>query len=244
MEEELIPLSLRDRFTFTCTPSVPCFTECCRDLNQFLTPYDILRLKIHLNLSSREFLDQYTSRHIGPETGLPVVTFKTRAIERFVCPFVTYSGCSVYENRPSSCRTYPLVRMASRSRETGKITAYYALMKEPHCRGFDQGVSRTVQEWVDDQGLLIYNEINDMMMEIIGLKNQLKPGRLDSEFNERMYVALYDLDSFRSFLEGKADSPAPSVLSDDISLLKYAMRWIVRQLISLSPPTAPLTHEP
>jgi Fe-S-cluster containining protein len=242
MEEELVPLMTNDRFMFSCSASVPCFTECCRDLNQFLTPYDIIRLKNSLNLSSTEFLDQYTSRHTGPETGLPVVTFKTRPAERFVCPFVTPTGCRVYADRPSSCRTYPLVRMASRSRETGKITAYYALMKEPHCQGFDRGRSWTVQEWLQDQGLLIYNDMNDMMMEIIGLKNQMKPGRLDPELNERVYLALYDLDRFRTVVAEQADAPPESVLSDDLSLLKYAMSWIARQLMTLSQPPEPI-HE-
>ena len=56
MDPELTPISPQDTFRFSCSPVVVCFNECCRDLNQFLTPYDILRLKNHLGLSSGEFL--------------------------------------------------------------------------------------------------------------------------------------------------------------------------------------------
>jgi Fe-S-cluster containining protein len=88
-------------------------------VNQLLTPYDILRLKRHFGISSAEFLETYTTQHIGPETRLPVVSLKTDASDGHTCPFVSPEGCRVYENRPSSCRTYPLARMLSRSRETG-----------------------------------------------------------------------------------------------------------------------------
>ena len=66
MENELTPLSADDAFTFGCNPGVACFNECCRDLNQFLTPYDILRLKNHLNLSSSAFLERYTRHPYRP----------------------------------------------------------------------------------------------------------------------------------------------------------------------------------
>ena len=77
MENNMTPLSLNDTFKFSCSKKVPCFNECCRDLNQFLFPYDILRMKNRLGLPSNLFLEQYTSQHTGPETGLPVITFKT-----------------------------------------------------------------------------------------------------------------------------------------------------------------------
>ena len=43
-------LSEDSSFTFACHPGVPCFNDCCGDVNIFLTPYDILRLKQALNM--------------------------------------------------------------------------------------------------------------------------------------------------------------------------------------------------
>ncbi len=57
MDGTLISIDPDTPFRFACNPGVACFNECCRDLNQFLTPYDVLRLKRGLGLSSRQFLD-------------------------------------------------------------------------------------------------------------------------------------------------------------------------------------------
>lgn len=238
MENNMRPLLLNDTFRFSCSKKVPCFNECCHDLNQFLTPYDILRLKKRLRLTSALFLEQYTSQHTGPETGLPIITLKTDHTHPYQCPFVTSSGCSVYEDRPSSCRAYPLLRIASRSRETGQITEQYMLFKEPHCLGFHQGQPWTVQEWVKNQELTIYNEINDLLMEIIGLKHRCLPGPLDIKSSFMFHMACYDLDKFRSHIfdkgiriDGNLDEGIlNAVKTDDLALLKLGHRWIKERL--------------
>ena len=76
MDNNMTPLELSDTFKFSCSEKVPCFNECCQDLNQFLTPYDILRLKNRLGLTSGLFLERFTSQHTGPESGLPIITFE------------------------------------------------------------------------------------------------------------------------------------------------------------------------
>ncbi|MBW2012061.1 MAG: YkgJ family cysteine cluster protein [Deltaproteobacteria bacterium] len=234
MSNEMTPLSLDDTFSFSCTKSVPCFNECCRDLNQFLTPYDILRLKNHFDMSSNLFLERYTMQHIGPESGFPIITLKTNDTSELTCPFVTPEGCSVYKNRPSSCRTYPLARVASRSRETGRITEHYMLLKEPHCLGFNQPKTQTVREWIVSQDIAVYNEMNDLLMEIISLKNRLMPGPLDIKSRMFFYMACYDLDTFRSHIFEKgilkdhnldADT-LDSVKKDDEALLKLGLKSI------------------
>ena len=240
MEPDVTPILPQDTFCFSCTPDVPCFNECCRDLNQFLTPYDILRLKRHLGLSSAQFLAQYTSRHIGPETGLPVVTLKPMALQGLVCPFVTPKGCSVYENRPSSCRTYPLMRAVAQSRETGEMTERFMLLKEPHCRGFKKGKAQTVQQWIDEQEIADYNRINDKLMHIISLKNRLIPGPLDIKSGHIFNTALYDLDNFRTQIVNTGllnDFPVrtgmiDAALEDDVVLLELGMKWVQHVLFS------------
>ncbi len=234
----MTPLSANDTFLFSCSKKVPCFNECCRDLNQFLTPYDILRLKHRLDLSSHLFLESYTTQQTGPKTGLPIITLKPNDPHKLTCPFVTSSGCSVYEDRPSSCRTYPLVRMASRSRATGKITEQYILLKESHCVGFEQGRTWTIRKWIQDQDVTLYNEMNDMLLEIIGLKNRLIPGPLDIKSRFAFHMALYDMDTFRSHIFEQNildhwnldEKTLDSVKNDDVELLKLGHRWIKKIL--------------
>jgi Fe-S-cluster containining protein len=235
VEPDLItPISLQESFHFSCSPDVPCFNECCRDLNQFLTPYDILRLKNHLGLSSGKFLRNYTSQHTGPESGLPIITLKPTDPHKLTCPFVTDTGCRVYENRPSSCRTYPLMRAVSHSRSTGEMTAQFMVLRESHCLGFEEGKTRTPRQWIEEQGLAVYNENNDKLMQIISLKNRLIQGPLDLKSSHLFNTALYDLDNFRLKIQNSGlmdnfhvDSRImDAALKNDVALLDLGMEWI------------------
>ena len=238
MEPKLTPIAPKDPFLFECSPEVPCFNECCRDLNQFLTPYDILRLKTHLGLSSEAFLAQYTSQHIGPESGLPIVTLKPKAGQDRICPFVSARGCEVYADRPSSCRIYPLVRGLARSRQTGEVTEQFVVLQEPHCLGFGASRKQTVTQWMQGQEIEIYNAINDRLMELISLKNRLRPGPLDLKSRHLFYMALYDLDTFRTqikangILENADIDPASleKAMADEVALLKVGMEWVKQVL--------------
>ena len=239
MNDEMIPLSPYDTFRFSCSRDVPCFNECCRDLNQFLTPYDILRLKNALEMTSGDFLSEYTLQHTGPESGLPVVTLKPADQRELICPFVTEDGCRVYENRPASCRTYPLARLASRSRETGEITEHWALIRETHCRGFEQDKTWNVREWINRQGLMVYNEMNDLLMEIISLKNQHDQGPLDIKSRHIFHMACYDIDNFRVHIFEKGllddlemDKGHLESLKEDTALLKFGMEWVKKTVFN------------
>jgi len=238
MNEDMIPILLDEKFKFECNSSISCFNECCRDLNQFLTPYDILRLKNKLNLKSSEFLRKYTSMHKGPGTGLPVITFKPDPGTDHECPFVTDQGCSVYEDRPASCRMYPLARAITRSRETGEVAEYFALIEEPHCKGSGEQKEQTVREWLDAQEVNIYNEMNDKLMEIISFKNMILPGKLESVQEDNFYLACYDLDLFRDkifnedLLAGLSvpASVLEKIQNDDLTLLDFGFQWIKHSL--------------
>ncbi|MBC2714195.1 MAG: YkgJ family cysteine cluster protein [Desulfobacteraceae bacterium] len=226
---KIIELSEDEPFCFDCQSLVPCFNECCRDLNQFLTPYDIVRLKNHFKLSSSDFLKRYTTEHIGPQTGLPVITITPADRFERICPFVTPSGCSVYKNRPSSCRMYPVVRVLSRSREDGKKEIRYALLKENHCRGFEQKRQLTVREWMAGQGLSPYNGMNDLMMDIISLKNQYIPGPLKGDAQQLFYTMCYDIDRLKEVgtVPGlEKIEISDEVQNDDAELLRFGMNYL------------------
>ena len=146
----------------------------------------------------------------------------------------TPDGCRVYEDRPSSCRAYPVARAISRNRETGGITEHFAIIREAHCKGFSEEGTRTVREWIDGQGLPVYFSMNDRLMVIISMKNQLRPGPLDLKDRLLFRTALYDLDAFRrqvignSLLEplGIDAAEMDAIVSDDERLLEWGHRWV------------------
>ncbi len=184
-------LRFEDRFRFNCSKELSCFNQCCKNLTLMLMPYDIVRLKNALNISSSEFLEKYTTWHVGAATGLPVVVVKQKNNS---CPFVTPEGCSVYEDRPSSCRLYPLVRIKKAKEE------YYHVVYEDFCEGHKQNVEWSVGEWIKSQGAEIYNKMNDIFSELVlGIYTSGK--KLSGEEIAEFYTACYDVDTLRELAD-------------------------------------------
>ncbi|MBW1741490.1 MAG: YkgJ family cysteine cluster protein, partial [Deltaproteobacteria bacterium] len=205
---------------------------------QCLTPYDILRLKKRLKLSSGEFLKRYTTHHIGPASGLPVVTLKMLAHENLNCPFVSKAGCTVYADRPGSCRIYPLARITQRKPNQHTCEEFYIIIKEPHCLGFQESKAWTVKEWKQDQAVALYDEMNDLLMDIISLKNRSGRRRLTHRENELFYLACYDLDRFRGLVFEKRlwkthpieEEVIKALEEDDVALMRFGIEWIKGRL--------------
>ena len=63
-------------FQFDCSPRISCFTNCCQDITIVLTPYDVLRLKNGLGISSDEFLERYTIIISRQKQLIPMVVLK------------------------------------------------------------------------------------------------------------------------------------------------------------------------
>jgi len=241
MTEEMIPMDPQDLMKFDCSSQNECFNDCCRDLNQALTPYDVLRLKQNLGTTSQDFLKKYTALHYGPESGLPVVEFKPNPATGHACPFVTPEGCSVYADRPASCRMYPLARAIARSRETGEIGEFFALIEEPHCKGFGRETGQTVRQWLAGQDVDRHNKQNDKLMELISLKNRVLPGKLEGAQADQFYLALYDLDEFRGQIFGKEllkkfnipEAILKKIKMNDESLLNLGIEWVKYMLFGI-----------
>jgi uncharacterized protein len=234
---EFIPIDPDATLRFACHRDVACFNQCCRDLNQALTPYDVVRLKNHLGLTSRAFIATYAAIHTGPATGLPVVALRFENGPEKQCPFVTPGGCRVYAARPSSCRTYPLARALRRARSDGRISEHFAVIRESHCRGFEQPATQTVRQWLVDQELAAYHTANDALMDLIALKNQVRPGALAREDRQMVRMALYDIERLRQkaldralpAMDGDDLNPLPADDRDEAWLL-WGLQWITRAL--------------
>jgi len=91
-----------------------------------------------------------------------------------------------------------------------------------------------VAEWKRDQGLSIYNEMNDLIMEILSLKNRSKKARLTPSEDDLFSMAFYDLDRFRDFAFDKRlweachlrEDLVEAMRDDDLTLLRFAIEWI------------------
>lgn len=232
-ELEPTPLLPGQKFSFRCHKGIRCFTECCRDLNLFLSPYDILRLKNRLRISSGEFLREYGATNIGIVSGFPVMTLRMNKDEAKTCPFVTPEGCTVYSDRPASCRSYPLGRLVEKNRDTGGKKETYFLFQEDHCCGFEETSEWTIEQWLADQEIEVYNQMNDLFMELIISRDRSGKTRLTDEEMRNFALACYNIDKFKGavFQEGFLDGFNLSsdymnrLGSDELDLMKFGIKW-------------------
>jgi Fe-S-cluster containining protein len=246
IQEMLEPLS-NGGFLFACHPGVPCFTECCRDLNLLLTPYDILRLKNHLGLEADRFLDEYTDVRLDEDRNLPMIYLRMQENERKTCPFVSAEGCRVYLDRPAACRTYPLARASRKHRLHGTVLENYFVLRESHCRGFEEERFFSVDEWIEDQGLEPYHEMNNSWMEIV-THPKLRRG-LPMKQQQMFFMASYNLDQFRRFifqsrflrLFDLKTEEVEEFRENDEALLRFAYRWL--RFSFLNEPTIKIRKE-
>ena len=221
-----------DSFDFDCNPSRECFNRCCSDVSIVLTPYDVLRLKKALGIDSSEFLETYTVSPFTKEQKIPVVILRMDP-ETKKCPFVTGQGCSVYANRPWACRMYPL-GVAEPRNPSPADRSFHFLVREDVCQGHDCGRTRTVREWLADQGIEEYEMMGASFRDLMLHEFWDRDEDLAPEKMEMYHLACFDLDRFRRFvfetrfleLFEVNEARVEAIRTDDEELLEFAMAWL------------------
>jgi Fe-S-cluster containining protein len=230
--ESLPEIGLQETFRFACHPGVRCFNACCGDLTLTITPYDALRLRRALGEDSRTFITNRGTLVVAPDTGFPLLQLRMMTGPGKPCPFVTAKGCSVYEHRPAACRTYPLGR-ATRLTSSGGIEQQFFLVREAHCRGFEEERDWTPATWLADQGLEAYNRSNDRLTDIMG-RQKLTGRPIANRHTNMAFLALYQPDNFHKFIEDMKiferldldEDRKRAILEDEEETLRFAMDWL------------------
>ena len=124
-----------ESFCFGCRSDLPCFTRCCANVNILLTPVDVLRLSRRLGITTTEFIDQHALLPITKDLKLPTVMLKMSDAEDKRCSFVSEKGCGVYEDRPWSCRMYPVAMAVPPARVGVQPEPVYFLLEDDFCEG-------------------------------------------------------------------------------------------------------------
>ena len=165
--ENIDKLNINDNFCFSCKSEYPCFNQCCTDVNIFLTPYDVLRMRKRLNMSSEEFLKKHTIQPFTKEQKLPVVILKLLEDDKKSCPFVKEEGCSIYEDRPWSCRMYPIGLASQIAKTEDPGNEFYFLQKDDFCHGITTDQEWTIKSWMEDQGVEPFDKASTLYREIV-----------------------------------------------------------------------------
>ena len=113
-----VKLGLDDTIQFRCHKGIACFNKCCENINIMLTPYDILRLKNRLGITSagvpgkpRDRVRDGRPRPAGHQDEKPSPTAPPASSW-------TPEGCGVYEDRPTACRYYALGATTMRAKDS------------------------------------------------------------------------------------------------------------------------------
>lgn len=227
------------RFNFRCYKGIGCFNACCRSIDITLTPYDILRLKNRLDLSSSDFLAKYTAPFEFEKDSIAGVKMRTRD-DTTECQFMTDEGCSVYEDRPTACRYYPVALVSLRKQNEYTDTASYALVQEAHCLGHQDPRELSIDEYRAEQGVEEYDELARGWRQLILKKKSSGPavGKPSLRSRQLFFMACYDIDRFRTFVmsdgfRGSFDVPDEDLvkmLADDVELMQFSFRFL-RQVL-------------
>lgn len=233
-------LTLDSALQFECHPKVSCFTACCHNIKIILTPYDILVLRKRLGISAPDLITEYTEPTYLEKTDMPGVQLKLVG-EKNACPFVTPEGCTVYEDRPTACRYYP-IGMAD-FHEGGTDDAaeekFFFIVKEPHCKGHYEEKKWKIGEWRADQGVDIRDDMNKEWLRIVMRRKSFGLQATLSEAAKRMFfMASTDLDTFRKFIFESTfldtydvdEETIAKIKEDDVELMHFSFTYLANTL--------------
>ena len=224
---------------FSCHKGISCFNACCKNIDISLTPYDILRLKKRLNMTSGDFLVKYTFPYEMDNDGMAGV--KLKPVENgSACQFMTDEGCGVYEDRPTACRYYPVALLSMRKQNEFTEREAYAMVQEDHCKGHLEPRTITINDYRKEQGVEEYDELAAGWRQLILKKKSAGPTicKPSQRSLQLFFVACYDLDRFREFVVAPTfndvyildDALKQQLATDDVALLQFAFR-LLRQVL-------------
>ncbi|MDH3348424.1 MAG: YkgJ family cysteine cluster protein [Desulfobulbaceae bacterium] len=230
----------KDGFDFSCHPGVSCFKDCCRKLDLYLYPYDIVRLKNGLSLSSSDFLYKYTRVSEGSHPYFPSLMLLMNDDSEHLCPFLGEEGCLVYKDRPSSCRTYPVERAVERVPGSRSLTTHYFITNHAYCKGHAEDKHYTIRKWESEQQLFDFNLMNDLWAQVDAFfaTNPWQGEGTAGPLQQLAFMVCYNIDEFRGYYNdhklwkhsGLDKSSRRLIERYDAELLKYGFQWLLTML--------------
>ena len=229
-------LAETETFTFDCFPGIACFNQCCRNLNLFLYPYDVIRLKNRLAMSSNQFIDRHVSVVLRPAGFFPDVLLRMQDENNSFCPFVTETGCAVYADRPDTCRKFPMEQGVRYQTDSGKTERIYFFRPPDFCRGPQEARSWTPADWARDPDDVLYDKLTLEWAELKALFQNDPWGREGPEGPKAKmaFMAVYNIDRFRDFVFNSSflkrykvkTALIKKMETEDVGLLRFGFDWV------------------
>jgi len=236
-QSALVPVRLTQssNLQFDCHSGVSCFNECCKRSRVTLTPYDLIRLKNRKGMQASEFVVRYTIPVELDAHGLPGI--QLAPIEGSThCPMLGDEGCTVYEDRPTACRYYPLGSGAFHEAGGQDASDFFFLVKEDHCKGHEEPKHQTVGEYCDAQGVEPYDELNALWNRLILKKRSSGPtvGKPSARSLEFFFMCSFDPEGMHDFIATESfqevydlqPEELETILGDELERLRFSFRLL------------------
>ena len=167
-------VSVSQNFSFRfCCESKSCSIACCHGHAIALNPYEVLRIKEHLGISSEELEARLLSHY---DRGLPLLM-----LPRDPCPFLKGRRCTIYSARPLACRLFPFGMLCD-----GKLKTVFM-----PCEGVGRGRSFTLAEYIEEQGAGEYLAMWKRWVSFVEAVERAELGSMRQVF---LKILLYNFD--------------------------------------------------
>lgn len=246
----VLPVRLKpdDLFAFRCHKEVACWNKCCHGTDITLTPMDVLRLGRRLKLRPRDFLLQHAHPAIHEPSNLPIAKLNMQGEgDPAPCVFMdARDGCTVYGDRPASCRYYPLGFATVKLQDAPGTADFHFLVRESHCLGHVESKRQSVAEYRHEQGVADYDRVNrgwmDILMKMASWRTVGGPSGRDvaPQTQKMFFMVSTDVDAFRDFvfktrfLASYRIDPETieKIKTDDEQLLTLGFDWMKNVLFN------------
>ena len=230
------PLKPADKFNFRCHPKLDCFNQCCRNLNLFLYPYDVIRLRKALGMDADQFLEQHVDVVMREGNYFPDVLLRMADNPERTCPCLSPEGCTVYPDRPDTCRTFPVEHGLLFKGPQGASQRVSFFRPPDFCQGRHESQTWTLSGWADDQEAAIYNRMTARWAAVRAMfrKDPWGAAGMNGPQGKMAFMAAYNIDRFREFVFQSSflkryrvkKSLIKKLRASDRELMLFGFEWI------------------
>lgn len=186
-------------FGYTCRSC----SACCPHKFIQVNPYEVARLARLLGLTTTQFREFYTEKNGAV----------LKRNDEDTCVFLSEGGCSVYPERPLSCRLYPLSRQIAPS----GAEEWVRIQPHPASKGVttEQG---TIADWVESQAAQPFIDAADAYAFWVRDAYNALETDLDAKTRVELAANLLDMDLAITMHCTAAEIPEPTDIEERLHL--------------------------
>jgi Fe-S-cluster containining protein len=162
----------------------------------------VLRLRRRLGMTSDRFLETHVDLVLREGHHFPEVLLRMADNAEKTCPFLSDRGCSVYPDRPDTCRTFPVEMGRMFDADANTYRTVWFFRPPDFCLGQHETTLWTPRSWAEDQEAETHNRMTALWAEIRGLFRS-DPWGAEGPNGPRAkmaFMATYNIDRFSEFV--------------------------------------------